>query len=293
MNATPLHSAFRLARSASLIVHCAFCIVHCAMADGVATTAQLAVFDLDTRAAYPVVSRTEPIALPYGAGATVTATAPGGTVTTLAAAVSGTNYWTATAGGIWTLENSKEGTATFAVRYNAIEQGAGTASSPWVLVDNDELAGLSVTDGFTFVLEGPLASLGEMARPAGHAVAPGADGAYRLAAAASGVAFLADNTPLALDTRQPGPDRRVTSPKWLLPFAYTGDDWAFAPETESTLTFLSPDGETTTVGCTGTGAVAHSLRRSGVWTVTLSGDAVTPLTALIDFTGDGTKLYVR
>ncbi len=152
MNSIPLHSAFRLASSALLIVHCAFCIVHCAVADGVATTAQLAVFDLDTRAAYPVVSRTEPVALPYGAGATVTATAPDGAVTTLAAAVNGTNFWTATAGGVWTLENSNEGTATFAVRYNDSEQGAGTAESPWVFVDNDELAGLSVAEGFTLSL---------------------------------------------------------------------------------------------------------------------------------------------
>ena len=262
-----------------------------AMADGVAE-ATPRLFDLDTRAAFPVVSRSVSVALPYGAGATVTATAPGGAVTTLPAAVNGTNYWTATAGGIWTLENSSEGTVFFAVRYAGAEQGAGTAESPWTLVDNDELAGLSGTDGFVFVLEGPLADLGEMSPPAGYAVA--ADGgAYRLAASADGAAFLAANAELMLDTMQPGPDRRVTSSKRLLPFAYTGDDWAFDTGAASTLTFLSPDGETTTVGCTGTGAVAHSLRRSGVWTVTLSGDAVTPLTALIDFTGDGTKLYVR
>lgn len=264
-----------------------------AMADGLATTAQLAVFDLDTRGAYPVVSRSEPVALPYGAGATVTATAPSGSTTTLPAAVNGTNYWTATAGGVWMLENSNEGTATFAVRYTGAEQGAGTAESPWKIVDNDELAGLSGADGFVFVLEGPVADLGEMSLPAGYAVAVGANGSYSLAASADGAVFLAANAELMLDTMQPGPDRRVTSSKRLLPFAYTGDDWAFAPEAASTLTFLSPDGETTTVNCTGTGAVAHSLRRSGVWTVTLSGDAVTPLTALIDFTGDGTKFFVR
>lgn len=276
------------------IMHCALCITllsPLAMADGVAE-ATPRLFDLDTRAAYPVVSRTEPVALPHGAGATVTATAPGGAVTTLPAAVNGTNYWTATAGGIWTLVNSSEGTAFFAVRYTGAEQGAGTEASPWTLVDNDELSELSATDGFVFVLEGPLADLGEMSLPAGYAVA--ADGgAYRLAASADGAAFLAANAELMLDTMQPGPDRRVTSSKRLLPFAYTGDDWAFASEAASTLTFLSPDGKTTTVGCTGTGAKIHPLRRSGVWTVTLSGDAVTPLTALIDFTGDGTKLFVR
>ncbi len=271
-------------------MHCAF-LSPFAMADGVAE-ATPRLFDLDTRAAFSVVSRSEPVALPYGAGATVTMTAPNGSTMTLPAAVNGTNYWTATAGGIWTLENSNEGTACFAVRYAGAEQGTGTEASPWVLVDNDELAGLSGTDGFIFVLEGPLADLGEMSLPAGYAVSA-EGGAYRLAASADGAAFLAADAQLMLDTMQPGPDRRVTSSKRLLPFAYTGDDWAFAPEAASTLTFLSPDGETTTVGCTGTGAEVHPLRRSGVWTVTLSGTGVTTLTSLIDFTGDGTVLFMR
>ena len=264
-----------------------------AVADAVATTAQLAVFDLDTRAAYPVVSRTEPIALPYGAGATVTATAPGGTVTTLAAAVSGTNYWTATAGGIWTLENSKEGTATFAVRYNAIEQGAGTASSPWVLVDNDEPAGLSVTDGFIFVLEGPVAALSEMGRPAGYAVVPGSDVSYGLVTATDGAVFIAKEMAFRVDSRLPGPDRTVKGKDNILPFAYSGDDWGGDSTVPSTLTFVSPSGASHNEECLGTGVVEYQLKEPGTWTVMLTGDGVATFTSVINYEGDGFILVVR
>lgn len=263
-----------------------------AMADGLATTAQLAVFDLDTRGAYPVVSRSEPVALPYGDGATVTATAPGGAVTTLASAVNGTNYWTATAGGIWTLENSKEGTATFAVRYTGAEQGAGTAESPWKIVDNDELSELSVTDGFVFVIEGPLADLGEMSPPAGYAVAVGANGSYSLAAA-DGASFIASEVAFRFDSKQPGPDRTVKGKRGILPFAFSGDDWVCDPTAASTLSFVSPSGATHNEECLGTGAVEYQLKVPGVWTVTLTGDGVTTLTSIINYEGDGFILEVR
>ena len=263
-----------------------------ALADGVATTAQLAVFDLDTRGAYPVVSRSEPVALPYGDGATVTATAPGGAVTTLSAAVNGTNYWTATAGGVWTLENSSEGTARFAVRYNASEQGAGTAESPWVLVDNDELAGLSVTDGFIFVLEGPVAALSEMVRPAGYAIVPDGN-AYRLTTAANGEAFIASEVAFRFDSVQPGPDRTVRGKGNCLPFAYSGDDWGGDSAAASTLSFLSPSSANHNEECLGTGVVEYQLKEPGVWTVTLTGDGVTTLTSIINYEGDGFILVVR
>lgn len=264
-----------------------------ALADGVATTAQLAVFDLDTRGAYPVISRAEPVALPYGDGATVTATSPGGAVSTLSAAVNGTNYWTATAGGIWMLENSNEGTARFAVRYNASEQGAGTAESPWVLVDNDELAELSVTDGFVFVLEGPLADLGEMSPPAGCAVAVGANGSYSLAASADGASFIASEVAFRFDSVQPGPDRTVRGKGRILPFAFSGDDWVGDSTAASTLSFVPPSGANHNEECLGTGIVEYQLKEPGVWTVTLTGDGVTTLTSIINYEGDGFVLIVR
>lgn len=264
-----------------------------ALADGVATTAQLAVFDLDTSGAYPVVSRSEAVALPYGAGATVTALAPGGAITTLPEAVDGTNYWTATAGGIWTLENSKEGTAIFAVRYNAGEQGAGTEASPWKIVDNDELAGLSVSDGFTFVLEGPVAALSEMGRPAGYAVVPGSDVSYSLVTATDGASFIAKEMAFRFDSRQPGPDRTVNGKKNILPFAFSGDDWVGDSTAASTLTFVSPSSANHNEECLGTGVVEYQLNEQGTWTVTLTGDGVTTLTSLINYKGDGLIMVFR
>lgn len=263
-----------------------------ALADGVATTAQLAVFDLDTRAAYPVVSRTEPIALPYGDGATVTATALGGAVMTLPTAVNGTNYWTATAGGVWTLENSNEGTATFAVRYTGAEQGAGTAESPWKIVDNDELSELSVTDGFVFVLEGPLADLGEMSPPAGYAVAVGANGSYSLAAA-DGASFIASEVAFRFDSVQPGPDRTVKGKGNILPFAFSGDNWIGDSAAASTLSFLSPSSANHNEECLGTGVVEYQLKEPGTWTVMLTGDGVATFTSVINYEGAGFILVVR
>ena len=264
-----------------------------ALADGVATTAQLAVFDLDTRVGFPIVSRSEPVALPYGAEATVMVTAPGGVVTTLPAAVDGTNYWTAAAGGVWTLENSKEGTATFAVRYNAGEQGAGTEASPWKIVDNDELAGLSISDGFTFVLEGPVASFSEMERPAGYAVTSGSNGSYSFVAATDGAAFVAQTMAFPFDSKQPGPDRTVMGKDKVLPFAYSGDDWGGDSTVPSTLTFVSPSGASHNEECLGTGVVEYQLKEPGTWTVTLTGDGVTTLTSIINYEGGGFILVVR
>ena len=238
------------------------------------------------------LSRSESVALPYGVGATVTATALGGAVMTLPTAVNGTNYWTAAAGGVWMLENSNEGTATFAVRYNASEQGAGTAESPWVLVDNDELAGLSVSDGFVFVLEGPVADLGEMSLPSGYAVAA-AGGAYRLAASSDGAAFVASETAFRFDSVQLGPDRTVKGKGNILPLAFSGDNWIGDSAAASTLSFLSPSSANHNEECLGTGVVEYQLKEPGTWTVTLTGDGVTTLTSIINYEGVGFILVVR
>ena len=252
-------------------------------------------FCLDTRAAYPVVSRVAPVALPYADGATITATAPDGISTTLPAAVDGTNYWTATAGGVWALENSNEGTAMFAVRYVPAEQGAGTEASPYKLVDNDELSGVSVSDGFIVALEGPLASIGDMARPSGFVIMALGGDKYRFDETSGGAVFVAQRRTYPMDTVQEGPDRRILSWDQSLPVAYSGDDWAFSPSAESTLTFTSPTGAVTAVAQTGTGAYEPDfpIRGNGEWTIVLSGGGVTTLTAHINLTGQGFILIVR
>ena len=290
----PNHSAFRIPHSPFCILHSAllFLAAQAAVADGVAEATPF-IFDLDTRTAYSVVSRTEPVGLPYGAGATVTATAPDGTTTTLPAAVNGTNYWTATSGGIWTLENSNEGMAQFAVRYTSVEQGAGTEASPWKLVDNTELGELSVSQGFVFALEGPLADLGKMSLPAGLMLSPRGDGLYGLATATDGAKSEALAATGLIDTEEPGPDRRLRKADKAPPFAYSGDDWGFDPSAASLLTFISPRGRETAVNCTGTGSHPFYLRDSGIWTVTLTGANVTSLTAHIYRVPQSTTLLMQ
>ena len=259
------------------------------------TTPSRTAFAFDARGAYEVMSRTEPVALPFGAGATVTATSPNGTSTTLPAAVDGTNYWTATVGGVWVLENSNEGSSMFAVRYAAAEQGSGTEASPYRLVDNDELSEISVTDGFTVALEGPIVSIGDMARPSGFAIVVLGDGKYRFDETSGGAVFVAGRWAYPMDTVQEGPDRQIPSGRDFLPVSYSGDDWAFSPSAESTLTFTSPADAVTAVAQTGTGAYVPDfpIRGQGEWTIVLSGDGVTTLTAHINLTGQGFFLIVR
>lgn len=259
------------------------------------TTPTRTAFAFDARGAYEVMSRTEPVALPFGAGATVTATSPNGTSTTLPAAVDGTNYWTATVGGVWVLENSNEGSSMFAVRYAAAEQGSGTEASPYRLVDNDELSEISVTDGFTVALEGPIVSIGDMARPSGFAIVVLGDGKYRFDETSGGAVFVAGRWAYPMDTVQEGPDRQIPSGRDFLPVSYSGDDWAFSPSAESTLTFTSPADAVTAVAQTGTGAYVPDfpIRGQGEWTIVLSGDGVTTLTAHINLTGQGFFLIVR
>ena len=258
----------------------------------VVMTTPATLFDLDTTSARLVASRSEPVALPYGEGATVTATDASGVVTTLDPAVNGTNWWTATSGGIWTLSNSNEGQTTFAVRYTAAEQGAGTAASPWKFVDNDELGGLAVTDGFTFVAEGPMASVGSMARPTGFAFRELGDGVFQTITATGGATYITANSSFVLDTDETGPNRVGRKGDTWPEIAYTGDGWLFAPSVTSTLTVAPPSGAAAAEAHTGTGTVAFAPRMPGVWTVSLEYDS-TSLLASITVNADATVLSVK
>ena len=262
------------------------------IASVVMTTETPVLFDLDTTSARLVASRSEPVALPYGEGATLTATDSSGTVTTLAPAVNGTNWWTATSGGIWTLSNSNEGQTTFAVRYTAAEQGAGTAASPWKFVDNDELGELAVTDGFTFVAEGPMASVGSMARPTGFAFRELGSGVFQTVTATGGAAYITADSSFVLDTDEAGPDRKGRKRDPWPEIAYTGDGWLFAPSATSTLTVAPPSGTAASEEHTGTGTVAFAPRMTGMWTVSLEYNA-TSLTASINVIADATVLFVK
>ena len=270
-----------------------FCTAVPAFAAVVMTTETTpTLFDLDTLPAHAVTSRTAAVALPYGEGATVTATAPGGTATTLDPAVNGTNWWTATVGGVWTLSNSKEGTACFAVRYEGTEQGLGTIASPWKFIDNDELSELSVTDGFTFATEGPLASIADMERPVGYAFLMLGDGLYQAILSSGGAAYITSNRAFLLDTEREGPDRRGRKSHPWPDIAYTGDGWARDATAASTLTIAPPAGTASVTAKAGTGAVPFSPNMAGEWMVTLE-YGTTVLVSRIMVTAEGTFIIVR
>ena len=112
-----------------------------------ATTQQACAFAFDSLMPQPfrVASLSSATALPYLSLQTVKATAPDGTVTTLASAgnTAGTVDWTPNAGGVWVLENSVEGRVLFAARHDLFgTQGTGTASNPLKIVDVEEISDL-------------------------------------------------------------------------------------------------------------------------------------------------------
>lgn len=253
-----------------------------------------AAFDLDTLAPHKA---TGTVSLPYAAGATLTATAPDGTASTLisAAAAAGTYSWTGTDGGLWVLANSLEGETTFTVRYSAATRGAGTAADPAKIVDEDELVDIGAGAGYVFTPCGGDWLLAALELPAGCALTALDGNCYRLDSSADGYAYGTVGVDFQLDTVQEGPDRQIRSGRDFLPVSYSGDDWAFSPSAESTLTFTSPAGAVTAVAQTGTGAYVPDfpIRGQGVWTIVLSGDGVTTLTAHINLIGQGFFFIIR
>ena len=245
------------------------------------------VFDIDTSGSAHAVKSLDAISLPYRAGDTITVTAPDGSVSTPVsrAATADAENWIATMGGVWTITNSGEGTATFSVRYSLFgAQGAGTEADPAKIVDNDELHDLASSgtagDGYTFVLQGSAVSFGTMTRINGYAVVPLGNGVYRIVTASNGRVYDSLAAEFPIDTISTGPTRKVAAKEDVLPFAYSGDNWNGNPIAASTLTFTSPSGGTTIVPCTGTGAYAFTISEGGTWTVTLAAGG-TELTGMV------------
>ena len=253
-----------------------------------------AAFDLDTLAPHKAMGA---VSLPYAAGTTLTATAPGGAASALvsAAAAAGTYSWTGTDGGLWVLANSLEGETTFTVRYSAATRGSGTIADPAKIVDEDELVDIGAGAGYVFTPCGGDWLLAALELPAGCALTALDGNCYRLDSSADGYAYGTVGVDFQLDTVQEGPDRQIPSGRDFLPVSYSGDDWAFSPSAESTLTFTSPADAVTAVAQTGTGAYVPDfpIRGQGEWTIVLSGDGVTTLTAHINLTGQGFILVVR
>lgn len=263
-----------------------------------ATTQQACAFTFDSLTPQPfrVASLSPATALPYLSLQTVKATAPDGTVTTLASTggAAGTVDWTPSAGGVWVLENSVEGRVLFSARHGLFgTQGTGTASNPLKVVDRDELADLiqagTAEEGSVFETD-PLLSSATVVLPDGWAVRREAQ-KWILAEPADGILFSGTDAAFCFDSRQPGPDRKVRA-KGALPIAYSGDGWGGAAAAASQLTFTPPSGEALELQFKGTGAYPFRFSQDGLWLVSLSANGKTD-DAYVYILSEGFYLILR
>ena len=204
------------------------------------------------------------------AGETVTLIAPDGTAVSLVeGAASDSVAWMPSSGGIWTVSNSVQGTATFTVRHSLF----GAMPDPAQLVDADELADLvevsAADDGFVFDLVEGAVGLDELALPNGYSVSPHGNGHYVLAAVADGSVW--NGAPFAsdIDTKSAGPDRKAYIGK-TRSVSYSGDGWRGGAYAVSALTITSPSGGGERHEFSGTGSYPFRPAEEGVWLLTLN-----------------------
>jgi hypothetical protein len=228
-------------------------------------------------------------------GETVTVVSPSGARTTLIAAESDATSaaLNLNAGGVWTLENSEQGTATFTVRHSLYgTQGAGTEASPAKLVDGDELVDLSAGDGFVFSLEPVEGLLNALSIPLGFRLVKVDDTTWRIVTSADGCLYAAAEIVYPIDSVEAGPNRS-SKKKEVLPVSYSGDDWVRDMSKASPLTFVAPDGVESTVSLNGTGAAQFKFHTSGVWTVRLTMADGSMKTAILNIISDGFTVTLR
>ena len=255
------------------------------MADGIALASSTNfTFSVDTTDDLHVIKSLDAVTLPYRTAHKVTATC-GDTsvsVTLVESAARNDDYaWIPSAGGLWTLVNSVEGTATFLVRYSLFPEtaGAGTSVKPAKIVDAEELAELisAGTASYGYVFEPcGLLTVSAIELPSGWALQGVTPGVYRIVAASADVLYQGAGTPFAVDSLCAGPDRTWYRRK-PVDVAYSGDNWTGAPSAVSTLTVASPSGAKVDESLTGTGAYAFRPMEKGVYTLTMS----TPSTNLV------------
>ena len=254
-------------------------------------------FSLDTGGSPYVVASAGATPLIYLAGESIEITAPDGSSSTpVSSAVSdGTCAWTPTAGGVWTMTNDGEGSATFTVYYSLFPSsaGAGTENDPVKAVDGTDLAALVsggyASDGSYFTTCG--AEINDFAQPAGYAFRE-EDGVFRLVASVNGLLYAGADVVFPADTRLPGPDRRMKK-RESMPLAYSGDFWTGTnAAATATLTIYDPSGASAGQVVSGLDSIVFAPNAAGEWTITLS-DGNTTLTSLVNVESGGFFLVVR
>ena len=257
------------------------CIAFSAVADDILLNESPdCVFSADTTGSpYIVKSANEVAVLTYRAGESVAVIAPDGSSSSIVAAGAsgGSANWSASGGGVWRLVNSKQGEVHFCARHSAFgTQGEGTAESPWKIVDAEELSELvaneSASAGFVFLLCGAESAPYDLDWPTGYVPVGGDNGAWILDSNADGLLYGSVQTSFEADSQKTGPNRTYEGRDGWLPVAFSGDNWIGVADATATLTFVAPDGTSTVIPCTGSGAYDFEpdLKKRGVWTVTLA-----------------------
>ena len=211
-----------------------------------------------------------PVSVWRKSGDAVVAVAPGGVESVVAS-----GSWSPTAGGLWTLRRktalAHDDEAAFTVRHSLFgTQGAGTPASPAKIVDNDELVDCSAGDGYVFALEGADGLMEKIVLPSGLGIEGAGGGLWRLFSSTDGCIYRCGEIAYPLNSLLPGPNRRLGI-RELMPVAYSGDNWLGDVAAASTVTFISPDGATTSIDKTGTGAErSFKFDVPGCWTVRLT-----------------------
>jgi hypothetical protein len=249
-------------------------------------------FSVDTCAKTVLVKSLDAVALPYRIAQRVTAAgedAAGASTLVESAEGTGEYLWTPTAGGVWMLENSVEGSATFLVRHSLFpeSQGAGTESDPAKIVDDDEIpemiAAGQVSSGYVFSLCGA-ASPETLDLPSGWALQGVADGIYMLVAASGEKLYESAGVPFMVDSRRPGPDRRWRTGVDAA-ISYSGDNWIGDAAKRSVLTIVAPSGATEETILPGTGLYGFRPLESGVYRLMLSTDSTNMASRVSTATG--------
>ena len=251
-----------------------------AAAEGKAATSAAAIYLADTRpsprAVKTAAEQDEIIGGTWKAtrraDEAVTLVSPSGSRTTLMAANSAATSAALplNAGGVWTVENSAQGTAIFTVRRSLDGTlGDGTAASPAKLVDGDELRDYGADENYVFTLDGVDGLLSRLVLPAGCGLEEAGEGVWKIVASADGSQYSWAEIVYPADSAQEGPDRK-TSKKDALPVAYSGDNWLGDAAKSATLTLTSPKGDVTALDLTGTGAQRFSFDKIGWWNVRLA-----------------------
>lgn len=254
-------------------------------------------FSLDTGESPYVVANSGGALLVYLADESIEITAPDGSSSTpvSSAASDGAYAWTPTAGGVWTMTNDGEGSATFKVYYSLFPSsaGAGTESDPVKAVDSSDFAALVsggyASDGSYFTTCG--AEINDFAQPAGYAFRE-EDGVFRLVASVNGLLYAGADVVFPADTRLPGPDRSMKK-RESMPLAYSGDFWTGTNAAASaTLAIYDPSGASAVQVVSGLDSIVFAPNAAGEWTITLS-DGNTTLTSLVNVESGGFFLVVR